>query len=368
MRRDATRPDAVRKTDSKGDKAQLKSQTLRRDSTRARTLSSAMWIGGVAVLPLAIILSICVGVVQLHPNQALMAILSPHGAGNGDAQAIVWSLRLPRIVVAILVGAGLAAVGVVMQAVFRNPLADPGITGVSAGSAVGAVGALTLGLTTSTTWGVPAAAFIGGVAVAIVLLVIQRSMVQTTAYTLILVGVSINALASGVISILISNAKDDALVRSAMFWLTGDLDLRNWDHVGLAVVPIVAGIALLLGRGHTLNALSLGDDVAATSGINTQRSRMILLLICAVITGAAVSVSGIISFVGLIVPHAIRLLIGSSHGQLLPLSALYGASFLVIADTLARTAFSPAVVQTGAICALVGAPLFLFLLIRKRGA
>lgn len=340
-------------------------QHLSETPTRGRAAS----IGGAAALTLiaVIVLSVCLGLVPLNPFEVVRAIADPAGAPT-QASAIVWSIRLPRIVVAAIVGAALAGVGVVLQAVFRNPLADPGITGVSSGAAVGAVAGITLGLAGSLQWGIPLAAFAGSLSVALILQAIMQATRGVSPHTLILVGVAINAFAGAIIAMLIANASDDALARGAMFWLAGDLDLRNWSHAAIALVPVVTGLALLLANTSALDALLLGDDVAATSGFNVHRTRLLLLLVTSLVTGAAVSVSGVISFVGLVVPHAVRLVLGGRHAQLLPVSIVCGALFLVIADTIARTAFGAAVVQTGAVSALIGAPVFLALLLSRRRA
>lgn len=320
-------------------------------------------IGTVLALVLTAAMSIGLGTLRLDPFEALGALVSPAGE---QVSAVVWSIRLPRITVALLVGGALAGVGVVMQAVFRNPLADPGITGVSAGAAVGAVAGITLGLTGSLTWGVPLAAFAGSLAVALVLQIVLHAQRGAGGYTIILVGVSINAFAGAIISVLVANARDDALARGAVFWLAGDLQLRTWAHAAIAAGPILLGLLILLTRSAALDALLLGDDVAATSGYDVHRTRILLLLIASLITGAAVAVSGIIAFVGLVVPHAVRLLIGAKHALLLPLSIGCGALFLLLADTLARTSSATVVVQTGAVCAVIGAPVFLALLLSRR--
>ena len=307
-------------------------------------------------------LSVILGTLRLDPLAALEAIFSPSA---DQVSTVVWSIRLPRIIVAMLVGGALAGVGVVMQAVFRNPLAEPGVTGVSAGAAVGAVAGITLGLSGSLQWGVPFAAFAGSLAVALLLQVVLHTQRGTGSYTIILVGVSINAFAGAIISILVANARDDALARGAVFWLAGDLELRTWTHAAIAAGPILLGLLIL---GSRVGALLLGDDVANTSGYDVHRSRLLLLLIASLVTGAAVAVSGIISFVGLVVPHAVRLLIGAKHALLLPLSIAGGALFLVIADTIARASSVNVVVQTGAVCAVIGAPVFLALLLSRRSA
>ena len=330
----------------------------------------SVWITAIAatlLLVIAAFLSLSLGVVRLSVPETMQALFRPAAAEN-SAAAVIWSIRLPRIFVAMLVGAGLATVGAVMQAILRNPLAEPGITGVSAGAAVGAVAGITMGLAGSSQWGIPLAAFAGAAIVSLILQFVLQTRKDLGPATIILVGVSISALAGAIINVLIANAHDDALVRSALFWLAGDLELRSWDHVGIAVAPILLGIGYLLSRIHALDALSLGEQTAATSGVNVARERVLLLLVASLVTGAAVAVSGIISFVGLVVPHAVRLIVGASHARLLPLSALGGALFLVLADTIARAAFGSVVVQTGVVAALVGAPIFLTLLLRKRQA
>lgn len=327
-----------------------------------------MWLTAAlsaALLIAVTLISLAVGIVSLPIGETFSALISP-GDAPQRASAVIWSIRLPRALVAMLVGAALATVGTVMQAILRNPLAEPGITGVSAGAAVGAVASITLGFGGSARWGIPLAAFIGAAIVTLILQFVLQTRRDLGSATVILIGVSLSALAGALINVLIANASDDALVRNAMFWLAGDLELRDWQHVVIAVIPILAGIAWLLSRHRHLDALALGDQIAATSGVHVHRERFTLLLVASLVTGAAVAVSGIISFVGLVVPHAMRLLIGASHARLLPLSALGGALFMVAADTVARTAFGPVVVQTGVVAALIGAPVFLFLLLRKR--
>lgn len=317
------------------------------------------------LLAITALAALCMGIVSLTPIETLRALVDP-ARTDERAVAVVWSIRLPRIAVAALVGAALATTGVVMQALLRNPLAEPGITGVSAGAAVGAVAGITLGLSGSALWGVPLAAFAGATVVTLILQFVLQARKDLGSPTIILVGVSLSALAGALINVLIANAADDALVRSAMFWLAGDLELRNWQHAAIATAPILIGIGYFLTRIRALDALALGEQIAATSGVHVGRERTVLLLVASLVTGAAVAVSGIISFVGLVVPHAMRLLLGASHARLLPFSALGGALFMVLADTVARTAFGATVVQTGVVAALVGAPIFLFLLLRRQ--
>jgi iron complex transport system permease protein len=327
----------------------------------------AAWFAVLAATLLVAVafLALTLGTARLTPGQAFGALFMPDSI-TARQHAIVWSIRFPRIIIAMLVGAALATVGVVMQALLHNPLAEPGITGVSSGAAVGAVTGITLGFSSAHAWSIPLLAFAGAAVVALILQAVLQVRKNINSATIILVGVSISALAGAVINVLIANAKDDALVRSALFWLAGDLELRSWNHVAIAVAPVLIGIAILFARFRALDALSLGEHVAATSGVHVVRERIVLLLLASLITGAAVAVSGVISFVGLVVPHAMRLVIGASHSKLLPLSALGGALFLVLADTVARSAFGATVVQTGVVAALVGAPIFLFMLLRRK--
>lgn len=330
----------------------------------------SLWIttvSGFALLVVAALISLSLGPVTLTPFETIQALVNPASADTVTS-AVVWSIRLPRIIVAALVGAALATVGAVMQAILRNPLAEPGITGVSAGAAVGAVAGIVFGLAGTHQWGLPLAAFAGAAIVSLILQLLLQTRKDLGAATIILVGVSISALAGALIHMLVANAHDDALVRSALFWLAGDLELRSWDHVALAIVPIVIGVIYLLSRIRALDSLSLGEHIAATSGVNVARERTLLLLVASLVTGAAVAVSGIISFVGLVVPHAARLVVGATHARLLPISALGGAIFLVLADTAARSMFGQVVVQTGVVAALVGAPIFLALLLRRQPA
>lgn len=299
------------------------------------------------------------------------AIAGFSGARGNDlamvapSASVVWEIRLPRVLVATLIGAALACAGATMQAVFNNPLADPGIIGVSAGSATATVIALVTGIAATGFWVLPTAAFIGAL--------ITVSFVQLVAAirgggptTLVLVGVAASAFLGAVTSAAVANAPEDSDVRSVMFWLNGDLVARNWQHVGIAVGPVLCGLAILFLFNRDLNLLLLGPETAAASGVNVEFIRHILLALAALLTAAAVSVSGIIGFVGLIVPHLVRLIIGPDHRWLLPATALTGATFVNAADIVARMLFDPIVLQTGSVVAFIGSPLFLWLLLRTR--
>jgi iron complex transport system permease protein len=236
---------------------------------------------------------------------------------------------------------------------------------VSSGAAVGAATALFFGWVKSSPWTLPVSAFAGAVASLAVVSMITSASSRRSLATLLLVGIAINALLGAVINILIANAPNEPQLRSIVFWLQGGLEGRTWEHVRLIVVPIVATSTIVCGYGRDLNVMLLGDDHARSAGINLGRTRLILLVAASLGTATAVAVSGIIAFVGLVVPHALRLAVGPDHRILLPASALGGATFLVVADLAARMLFSPVVLQVGSVTALAGAPIFLLLILRS---
>ncbi|MFD0663167.1 FecCD family ABC transporter permease [Thermocatellispora tengchongensis] len=277
---------------------------------------------------------------------------------------VVEQIRLPRVLVAVLVGAALGLAGSVMQALFGNPLAEPGVTGVSAGAAVGAVLAITSGA--AGTFVLPAAAFAGALLTVGAVYGIAALSRSRGLATVLLVGIALNALLGAVVSALVANAPDEQSLRGIVFWLQGDLDARTWEHVRLVLLPVLAGVAATVVFSRDLNVMLLGDDAARTSGVDVARTRNVLLVLASLLTGAAVSVSGVIGFVGLVAPHVIRLIAGPDHRLLLPASALLGAVFLVSADTAARMLPAPVTLQTGVVTALAGAPVFLLLVLWSR--
>ena len=284
-----------------------------------------------------------------------------------DAQVrIVLLVRLPRALAGALVGAALAISGTTMQGIFRNPLAEPGTIGVSAGSGLGAVLALTTGAATGSLWALPAFAFVTGLGAALLVYVLSVHNGRTNVSTLLLAGVAVNSFLGAVTSTLLLMAADYGEVQAILSWLVGGLRGRGIDHVNVIALPIFAGSLLLYAFGRDLNLLLLGEETAQGLGVNVARTRFVLLALAALLTATAVSVAGGIGFVGLIVPHALRLVIGPDHRLLLPASALGGAIFLVLCDTLARLLIQPAEIQVGLITAMLGAPFFLFLLWRNR--
>ncbi len=291
--------------------------------------------------------------------------------GDGAAPTALLQLRLPRIVLAVLIGAVLAQTGAVAQALFRNPLAEPGLIGVSAGAALAAAlvhTALTgfasrLALPASLV--LPVAAFAGGLAAAMIVLRLARRDGQTDMTTLLLAGTAINAFVAALVGLLSARA-DDAGLRGFTLWMYGNLGRAGWNEIAIAA-PVLLAVALWLPReARGLDALLLGDTEAAHLGLDVERLKRRLLVAVVLATGASVSLAGVIGFVGLVVPHAIRLLAGPGHRLLLPASALLGALLLTLADTVARTAAGPAEWPVGALTSALGAPFFLALLLRMR--
>lgn len=282
-----------------------------------------------------------------------------------EQEAVLWYIRMPRILIGLMVGASLALAGAVMQGIFSNPLADPGIMGVSAGASLGAVIAISLGLTSLGMFYMPMFAFIGAfAAVSITILLTMRGGRVETA-TLLLAGVAISmllgAFTSGILTLM-----NEYRLREFLFWMVGGLDFRRWEHVFLAIGPFLIGTTILITFGRQLNVLVLGDTEAKVLGVPVMLYRLIFLFLASFITATAVCVSGAIGFVGLIIPHIVRILVGPDHRILLPVSALAGALFLVFCDTLGRVLASPSEIRVGIMTALLGAPYFLYLLRRVR--
>jgi iron complex transport system permease protein len=281
---------------------------------------------------------------------------------------IIEQVRLPRILTAVLVGMALATAGATMQGLFRNPMADPGIIGVSSGGALAAVLAIVTGLQAVSIFFLPAAAFIGAVGAGFVVYTVASIGGRSDMASLLLTGIAVSAFLGACISLVVLNTRDYDALREILFWLTGGLDARLWVHLKIIVLPVLLGIAAIYGYARSLNIMLSGEESARAMGVSVHRTRQILLVLASLITGVAVSVSGIIGFVGLIVPHAMRLLVGPDHRVLIPLSALGGAIFLIAADTIARLVIQPAELRVGIVTSLVGAPFFLFLLVRNRKA
>lgn len=282
-------------------------------------------------------------------------------AQTDTAGSVLWDIRAPRVLLAIIVGASLGAAGAIMQGVFANPLAEPAIVGVSAGAAVFAVAAIFIGLTAIGAWVLPATAFVGGLIVTATVYMMSRVNGRSEVLTLVLVGIAINAFAGALIGLVMS-ISDDSQLRSIAFWNLGSLSSATWQAV-LTVLPFaILGMLSMPWLAHRLDLLALGERSAIHLGVNVESFRRWAIVIVAILTAAAVAVSGIIVFVGLVVPHAIRLVVGPGHKVLLPTSALAGSVLLVLADLISRTVVAPREIPLGVLTALVGAPVFFILL------
>lgn len=275
---------------------------------------------------------------------------------------IVWELRLPRVLTAAAVGAGLALCGAVMQSLTRNPLADPYLLGLSSGASLGAVLVLVLGISVL----LPVAAFAGAVLALAAALGLAGALGAITPTRTILSGLAVSQLCAAATSFVIFWSATGDSYREILSWLMGSVAGATWSSVAIAGIAVLVLGSVLALSGSVLDAFTFGDSSAAALGVSVERTRWLLLVGVALLTGALVSVSGAVGFVGLILPHAVRLLTGARHRLLLPLAALTGASFLVWADTIARTVFAPREVPVGIITAAIGAPVFALLLWRGR--
>lgn len=347
-------------------------QSLPRTGARQRRMPLVV---AVPVLVAALVGSICVGValgtVSVPLDKTIVVLwhhLVPGTSADGFnavQDQFVWEFRMPRVLLAVIVGAGLAVVGAVMQAVVRNPLADPYVLGVSSGAGFGAVlaflvldasgGALRYG-----------ASFLGALLALALVLALAGQRGRLTPGQVVLVGVSLAYIFTALTSFLIYRSDDPRAAQSVVFWLLGTLQGANWSMLAIPAVAVAIGLAAALWYGRGLNALAIGDETAAALGYEVHRMRMVLLVTGALVTGVLVSVAGGVAFVGLIVPHAVRLVIGSDHRRLLTVSALTGAIFLVLVDITCRFAARPEELPLGVVTAMLGGPYFLYLL-RRRG-
>lgn len=341
-------------------------------------LSSRRWAMHLALL-LLLSMVVMLGCLQFGAERISFAetfrILAAgiHGeAIRGAAEPagiILLQVRLPRIILAFLVGGCLAAVGAVLQALLRNPLADPYVLGISSGAALGGATAVLLGLG-STLFGisaVPLYAFLGGlISIALVyrIAAVHRHL---PVHILLLAGVILNAIFSALI-MFITSIVDPTRSFGIMAWLMGSLSGPALPPLMALTFYLVLGGILLVRQSRALNLLALGEETARSLGVEVERVKRIIFFTCALLTGAAVSVSGMIGFVGMVVPHGVRLLAGPDHRLLLPASALVGGMFLTLADTVARTIMSPSEIPVGVVTALVGGPLFIYLLMARKGA
>ena len=317
-----------------------------------------------AAVAASVLLAVRFGSVELGTGEAVRALL---GRGTEDHRLIVLGLRLPRAILGLLVGGGLALAGATFQALLRNPLAEPYILGISGGSAAGAVAVLALGLGAGATWALPVASFAGAlVAIALVFRVAAAADARLDVRVLLLAGIVVGAFFTAAVAFILS-VSEAAAVRSTVLWMMGSLAGADWRSVAVVAVYTLPAAVALLGLSRALNVISIGEETASYLGTDVERVKRAGFAVASLITAAGVAMAGVVGFVGLIVPHAVRLVVGSDHKVLLPLSFLAGAAFLTLADLVARVALAPAEVPIGVITAFVGVPLFLVLLRRSLG-
>lgn len=347
----------------------INTAALPRDrSTRAWRLHAVLWFVTAAVS----LFSLSIGAAGGQVRDAI-GVWFETGVLDPSARLILFDIRLPRLALGLLVGAALAVSGAVMQGLFRNPLADPGLVGVGAGAGLGAISAIVLGaalpgfvVAVTGTYLIPVAAFLGGWISTLLLYRVSTRRGRTSVATMLLAGIALAALAGAVSGILVYLA-DDRQLRDLTFWGLGSLAGATWPKVVSAgpLIAIAIIAAPVLARG--LNGLALGEAAAMHMGVALERLKTSAILTVACGTGAAVAVSGGIGFVGIVVPHLLRLATGPDHRALLPNAALLGASLLVLADCISRTVIAPAELPIGIVTAVIGAPVFLWILLRARG-
>ncbi|MCH8041617.1 MAG: iron ABC transporter permease [Nitrospinae bacterium] len=340
-------------------------------------LSAKRWLSVISGIILLSLLTVLVCLTFGAQPIGMGVVMQTLVAGVRDGQAgiesagvpgvIVWQVRLPRILLAFLVGGSLAGVGVALQALLRNPLAEPFVLGISSGAAFGATLAMLLGVG-NTFLGVstlPLWAFAGGLLAIMVVYRISVAYRMLSVHTLLLAGVILNALFSALIMFAISIA-DPTQAFKMMLWLMGTLTVPEFWTLVTLLVYLACGFLILFWLARPLNILTLGDESARSLGVEVDRIKKLVFVTSALVTGAVVSIAGLIGFVGMVVPHAVRMIIGADHRLLLPVAALAGGAFLTVADTVARTALAPTELPVGVVTALIGGPFFIYLLVQRR--
>lgn len=314
-------------------------------------------------LLLAMAFSLLLGTAEVSPDQLWRLFTGEPGVEN-SAGLIIFKIRLPRIILAAIVGFSLSLGGLVFQAMLRNPLADPFILGVSSGSAFGAVIGIVIGF--GYNLGIPVMSFSGALLTIYLILTAGRRKMGMESSTILLTGVIINAFFTAIIMFFIATAADDRL-HSMLFWLYGDLSQSSYRESAIVAPVMIASFVILYGFSKHLNLIAAGEEAAIQLGVDVERAKVICFIIVSLMVGLVVSLSGLIGFVGLIIPHLGRMAFGSDHRLLMPVSALGGAAFMVVADSLARTIISPGELPVGVITAFIGAPFFIYLL-KTRGS
>lgn len=341
-------------------------------------MNKMVWYGGagIALLLLSVVGCLAVGSVQM-PMGEIAQILLHHIPGMDQVIPVTWDdasaqimikVRFPRVLLALLVGAALGVAGTAFQGVLRNPLADPYTLGVSSGASVGAAFLIYFGLQYSLfgEWTIPVVAFATGVVTLMVVIRLASEQGKIPIETLILSGVVMQAFLGSIVSFLV--AMTNQTINEILFWVMGSLAMRGWSYTLVLAPYLAVGILILIAYARPLNLLALGERQASHLGLHVERTKWVVLLTATMITAAAVSVSGVIGFVGLVVPHLLRLIVGPDYRYLIPLSAIGGAIYVMWADTIARTAFAPTEIPLGVVTAFLGAPFFAYLLMRNKRA
>jgi len=321
----------------------------------------------ILALPVAMIAGVALGAVPVAPAEVVAAIgRALRGVSGGLADTLIVQVRLPRVILAALVGASLAGAGALYQALFRNPLADPYILGVSSGAGLGAMVAfvLTAGATALRFGAVPLAAFAGALLTMLLVVRLASSRGRLEATSLLLAGVAISYTLSALTSFLMVFARQQMAV--IVYWMMGGLSAASWPYVAMITPMFLLGIIVPLLSTRELNLMLLGDERAGHLGLSVERFKLVMLAAASLLTAAAVAVSGLIGFVGLMVPHMVRLVLGPDHRSLLPASLLAGATVLVLADLAARTVLAPVEIPVGIVTAVLGGPFFVMLLVKGR--
>ncbi|NNH69142.1 iron ABC transporter permease [Nocardia uniformis] len=341
--------------------------------SRRWSRTALIFTGAVLAMVALAVFSAAVGQVPTTPAEVAGSVLHRLGLDWGSMPAhpagylTLWEVRFPRVVMAALVGAALATAGALLQGVFANPLAEPGVIGVSAGAAVGAGAVIVFGGAFAAVWSVAAGAFVAGLATTLLVYVLARSNGRTEVVTLVLTGVAINAFAGGLLSFLLFTASPAARDQ-IVFWQLGSLNGATWQAVAVVAPLTLTGVAAAIWMAPRLDLLALGESAARHLGVDVERLRRNVIVVVAVLATAGVAFTGIILFVGLIVPHLVRMLVGPAHRVLIPLSAVVGAIVLLAADIGARSIVHNADLPLGMLTSLVGGPFFFWLLRRTRAS
>lgn len=323
--------------------------------TASRGLGTlAMYAALLGLLAAACVLALTAGAVRVPMSEF--------------ATSDVIQMRLARILLGVVAGAGLSVAGVIFQALLRNPLADPYVLGVSSGAGLGAALAIVLGLAAAGAWTLPGAAFLGGLATVLLVYALARTAGGAVPiHTLLLSGVIVSAVLGSLLMFLVSRASAQEL-HNVVWWLLGNLQAEDWDLLRAVTAVVAVGLAVAILLSRDLNLMTLGEEPAAFLGLRVERTKKLFFVVASLMTGAVVAACGLIGFVGLVIPHMVRLVVGPDHRRLVPASALVGAAFMVLADSFGRTVIAPEEIPIGVITAFLGGPFFLFLLKRRRAA